>query len=49
MAAIETLSDKAIQAAINAAKASGTGSTISDGGGLSLQVQPGGAGWWRLR
>jgi integrase len=49
MAAIETLSDKAIQAALKAAKASGISSTISDGGGLSLQAQPSGAGWWRLR
>jgi integrase len=49
MAAIETLSDKAIQSAIKAVKAQGKAKTISDGGGLTLQVQPSGAGWWRLR
>jgi integrase len=49
VAAINTLSDKAVKAAIKAAVGTGTPSTISDGGGLSLQAQPSGAGWWRLR
>ena len=49
MPAIETLSDKAIQAAIRTAKTAGKPATLSDGGGLSIQVQPSGAGWWRLR
>lgn len=40
MAAIETLSDKAIQAALKAAKASGIGSTISDGGGFRYKPSP---------
>lgn len=49
MAAIETLSDKAIQATLKAAKLEGKAKTVSDGGGLTLQAQPTGAGWWRLR
>ncbi|MDM4765535.1 integrase arm-type DNA-binding domain-containing protein [Pelomonas sp. SE-A7] len=49
MAAIETLTDKTIQAALKAAKAEGKAKTISDGGGLTLQAQPSGIGWWRLR
>ena len=49
MAAIEALSDKAIRAVIKTAVASGKPRIISDGGGLSLQVQASGAGWWRLR
>jgi Arm DNA-binding domain len=49
VAAINTLSDKAIKSAIKAALATSKPGTISDGGGLSLQVQPSGAGWWRLR
>lgn len=49
MAAINTLTDKTIQAALKAAAAAGKSSTLSDGGGLSLLVQPSGAGWWRLR
>ena len=48
MAAIERLTDKAIQAAIKAA-AAGKAKSIGDGGGLLLEVQPSGAGWWRLR
>ena len=49
MAAIETLSDKAIRAAIKVAKDVGKATTVADGGGLSLQVQASGTGWWRLR
>jgi integrase len=49
MAAINTLSDKAIQAAIKAAVESGKARKISDGGGLVLEARPTGAGWWRLR
>ena len=49
MAAIETLSDKAIKAAVKDAQASGNAATLSDGGGLRLEVQPSGTGWWRLR
>lgn len=49
MAAIEKLTDKAIQSAIKTVSKTGAAKTISDGGGLSLQVQPSGKGWWRLR
>jgi hypothetical protein len=49
MAAIEVLSDRAIQAALKVARASGEDATISDGGGLSLIVKATGVGWWRLR
>lgn len=49
MPAIETLTDKTIQAALKAAKAERKTKRISDGGGLSLLAQPSGAGWWRLR
>jgi hypothetical protein len=45
MASTGTLSDKAIRAALNKAAAL----KLSDGGGLRLDVQPTGAGWWRLR
>ena len=45
MAGIEFLTDRAIKSAIKV----GAAQTISDGGGLTMQVQPGGAGWWRLR
>ena len=49
MAATDTLSDKAIRAALKAAKESGKARKISDGGGLVLEARPTGAGWWRLR
>ncbi|TDP63007.1 tyrosine-type recombinase/integrase [Roseateles toxinivorans] len=49
MAGIEKLSDKAIQATFKAVAAAGKAKTIGDGGGLVLEVQPSGAGWWRLR
>ena len=49
MAAIEKLTDKAIQAAIKAAVVAGKSKVIADGGGLVIEAQPGGAGWWRLR
>jgi len=47
--AINILNDKAIRAAIKAAVKLREQATVSDGGGLSLQVQASGAGWWRLR
>ena len=43
------LTDKGIQAAIKAASAAGRAKMLSDGGGLVVEVQPSGAGWWRLR
>jgi integrase len=49
MAAIELLSDRAIQAALKAARASSQAATIQDGGGLSLIARANGVGWWRLR
>ena len=45
----DTLSDKAIKAALKKAKVAGEPSTINDGDGLSLIARPDGAGWWRLR
>lgn len=49
MAAIARLTDKTIQAALKAVAAAGKPKTIADGGGLVLEVQPSGNGWWRLR
>ena len=49
MAATDTLTDKAIKAAIKAAGAAGNPKRISDGGGLYFEARPTGAGWWRLR
>ena len=49
MASTDLLSDKAVQAAIKAAIASGKPRKISDGGGLLLEARPTGSGWWRLR
>lgn len=49
MAATDTLSDKAIRAALKAATEAGKARKISDGGGLVLEARPTGAGWWRLR
>ena len=49
MAATDTLSDKAIRAALKTAAEAGKARKISDGGGLVLEARPTGAGWWRLR
>lgn len=49
MASINTLSDKAIRAALKAAEQAGAASRLNDGDGLRLDVQPSGSGWWRLR
>lgn len=49
MAATDTLSDKAIRAALKLAVAEGKARKISDGGGLVLDARPTGAGWWRMR
>lgn len=49
MAAKERLTDKTIKAAVAAVVAAGASKTISDGGGLVLEVRPNGGGWWRLR
>lgn len=49
MPSFNTLSDKAIRAAIKAAVQAGKPRKLSDGGGLILDARPTGAGWWRLR
>lgn len=49
MAAIDTLSDKAVKSAIKAAVAASKARRISDGGGLYFEARPNGSGWWRLR
>ena len=49
MTGTDTLSDKAIRAALKRAADTGTGDKLPDGAGLRLDVQPSGAGWWRLR
>jgi integrase len=45
----DTLSDKAIKAALKRAIRDGKSSKLSDGAGLHLDARPTGAGWWRLR
>lgn len=49
MAASDTLSDKAIRAALKRATSTGKAEKLSDGAGLHLEARPTGAGWWRLR
>ena len=49
MASINTLTDKAIRAALKTAEKAGTAARLSDGDGLRLDVQSSGTGWWRLR
>lgn len=49
MAELDKLTDKAIKAALKRAAESGKAVVVADGGGLTLEAQPGGAGWWRLR
>ncbi len=49
MAGTDTLNDKAIRAALKRAADTGKGDKLPDGAGLRLDVQPSGAGWWRLR
>lgn len=49
MPPINTLTDKAIRAAIKTAGDTGKGATLNDGGGLLLIARPDGVGWWRLR
>ncbi len=47
--ATDTLSDRAVKAAIKVAIETGKSRRISDGGGLFLDARPSGSGWWRLR
>ena len=49
MAAINTLDDKTIKAALKAATKTGKASKLSDGAGLVFDARPTGNGWWRLR
>lgn len=49
MPSINTLSDKAIKAAVKAAGIAGKARKLSDGGGLVLEARPNGVGWWRVR
>lgn len=49
MPSTDSLSDKAIRAALKAAVEAGSGRKISDGNGLHLETRPSGVGWWRLR
>ena len=49
MPASDTLTDKAVKAAIKSAVTAGKARRISDGGGLYLDARPSGSGWWRLR
>lgn len=49
MAAINTLDDKTIRAAIKRAATEQKGERLADGDGLRLDVQPTGGAWWRWR
>jgi integrase len=49
MAGTDTLNDKAIRAALKRAADTGKAERLADGGGLRLDCQPTGTGWWRLR
>lgn len=49
MAATDTLTDKAIKAALKGAREAGKGRKLGDGAGLVLDARPTGTGWWRLR
>lgn len=49
MPGTDLLSDIAVKAALRRAKAEGRVITINDGAGLTLEAQPSGAGWWRIR
>lgn len=49
LAATDTLTDKALKAALKAAGTMGKPKRVSDGGGLYFEARPTGAGWWRLR
>ena len=49
MTGTDTLNDKAIRAALKRAIDTGKAVKVADGGGLRLDCQSTGAGWWRLR
>lgn len=49
MAAIDLLTVKGIEKALREAADTGKTQTVNDGAGLTLECQPNGKGWWRLR
>lgn len=49
MPVIEKLNDKKIKATLAAAAVAAKPKLIGDGGGLLLEAQPSGSGWWRVR
>ena len=49
MPGVNLLSVKGIEAALKRAASEGKAVSVNDGGGLTLEAQPSGAGWWRLR
>lgn len=49
MPATDTLTDKAVKAALKTATESDRPVRVSDGNGMHLEARPTGAGWWRLR
>ena len=49
MGAVDLLSVKAIEKALREAADGGKAKTVNDGAGLTLECQPTGSAWWRLR
>ena len=49
MRGVDLISDKTIKAALKRAADAGKAVVINDGAGLTLEAQPSGVGWWRLR
>jgi integrase len=49
VAATDLLSVKTIEKALREAVEAGKARAVNDGAGLTLECQPNGAGWWRLR
>ncbi len=49
MPGVNLLSVKGIEAALKRAAAAGKAVNVNDGAGLTLEAQPSGTGWWRLR
>ena len=49
MRGFDLLSDKAVKAALRRATEAGKPVTVNDGAGLTLEAQPSGVGWWRVR
>ena len=49
MAATDLLSVKTIEKALREAADAGKAKAVNDGAGLTMECQPNGVGWWRLR